>query len=101
MNWGDVRRKAEKLTRVFEVLSGFYPRPTGEGPKSNRAQLKQWVAKHMPELDAELGPMSMDQVRKRLNEVTGCKVRGSDSIEAGSAVFLEVLKRMHEAKESA
>jgi hypothetical protein len=88
------------------VLTGWidkrlFPTATEAGPHRNRAQLKRWIAEHMPELDRELGPMGMNQVRKRLNEVTGCNVQGGDSIEASSAVFLAALKRMHEAKESA
>lgn len=62
-----------------------------------KAALRAWTKQHMPELDAELGPMSLDQVRIRLNEITGCDVQGADSVEGGSAVFLEALKKMKEA----
>jgi hypothetical protein len=59
---------------------------------SNRTSLRRWIAQHMPELDAELGPMSLDQVRIRLNAITGCTVGPADSVELGSAVFLAALK---------
>lgn len=66
--------------------------------RSNRAELRAWIEQHMPELDAELGPMSLDQVRIRLNEVTGCGVMGTDSVELGNAVFLAALKVQHERR---
>lgn len=68
------------------------PAGTTEG---NYKTLKAWVAENMPELDRELGPLSPDQVRVRLNAVTGCTVQGGDSIEDGSAVFLAALKAQH------
>lgn len=61
----------------------------------NGRALKAWVAEHRPELDAELGPLKLDQVRERLNEITGCNVDGDEPIERGSAVFLEALKAQH------
>jgi hypothetical protein len=67
---------------------------------NNRDELRLWIREHMPELDAELGPLTMDQARVRLNEVTGCSVRGGDSIEDGSAVFLAALQAQHAAEET-
>lgn len=64
---------------------------------SNARALKAWVAEHMPELDAELGPMGLDRVRVRLNEVTGCAVLGSDPVERTCAVFLAALQAQHAA----
>jgi hypothetical protein len=49
----------------------------------------------MPELDRELGPLPLDRVRERLNEITGCSVSGADPVERTCAVFLEALKRRH------
>lgn len=73
-------------------------RPERPPPRlGNRAELRRWLEQNMPELDCELGPMSLDQVRIRLNEVTGCNVQGGDSVESGSAVFLAALKKMKEA----
>lgn len=59
---------------------------------TSRTALRRWIAQHMPELDAELGTMSLDQVRIRLNAITGCTVGPADSVELGSAVFLAALK---------
>lgn len=65
------------------------------GQVSNRTALRRWIETNLPELDAELGPMSMDQVRMRLNAMTGCNVQGGDSVEDGSAVFLAALQAQH------
>lgn len=46
----------------------------------------------MPELDAELGPLSLDDVRIRLNEITGLDIQGSHSISDSTFLFLEALK---------
>lgn len=62
----------------------------------NRRMLAAWIDQNMPDLDRELGPMSLEQVRTRLNKITGCDVPGWSSVESGSAVFLEALKKMKE-----
>jgi hypothetical protein len=72
----------------FYLLRGKMGGPNGQA-------LKAWVAEHMPELDRELGPLPLDRVRERLNEITGCSVSGADPVERTCAVFLEALKRRH------
>lgn len=61
---------------------------------SNRDKLRIWIEIHMPELDRELGPLRRLAVLAKLNEVTGCDVASSDSVERSCAVFLEALKKM-------
>lgn len=84
--WPMVRRRPVAKVRVADRV------------RSNRAELRAWIEQHMPELDAELGPKSMDQVRIRLNEITGCTVGPADSVELGSAVFLAALQAQHERR---
>lgn len=59
---------------------------------TSREQLHAWIARHMPELHAELKPMPMPHQRIRLNALTGAQVRSCDTIEDGSARFLAALQ---------
>lgn len=61
----------------------------------NATALKQWIATHMPELDAEFGPMPLYEVRVRLNAITGCTVGGGEPVEQSCAVFLAALQAQH------
>ncbi|AWL03389.1 hypothetical protein DIR46_02260 [Massilia oculi] len=63
----------------------------------NRRALANWIDHNMPELGAELDPMTKNQVRIRLNEITGCNVPAAGRVEDGCAVFLAALKKMKEA----
>lgn len=57
------------------------------------APLAEWINEHMPELAARLGPMSLENARQILNEVTGLNVQGYEKIESTYPLFLEALKR--------
>lgn len=85
------------IATLIAWAKSLMPKPIQPGHLSDRSKLRIWIEIHMPELDTELGPKSLDQVRLRLNEVTGCAVQGSDSVEDGCAVFLAALKKMKEA----
>lgn len=63
------------------------------------SELGQWIAKHMPDLGAELGPMSHDQARLKLNEVTGLNITGGESIRATLPLYLAKLEEMHKGKQ--
>ena len=86
-----VREKAEKLAEAYRTLGGIAP-PSGPYSGPNARALKAWIAKHMPELNAELGPMGRADVRARLNALTGVGVRSCDTIEDGSKRFLAALQ---------
>ena len=58
-----------------------------------RALLK-WVERHMPELFSQLWLLDTDDVRARLNQITGLSVLSTDLIEESSDRFLEALKQM-------
>jgi len=73
------------------------PKPAPAPRMGERAQLHRWIQQHMPELDAELGPMTKNQVRIRLNEITGCNVSSGSRVEDGCAAFLAALKKMKES----
>ena len=62
----------------------------------NRRALTSWIEQNMPELDAELTPLTLDRARERLNQVTGCAIKTSDPVEPTCAVFLAALKKMKE-----
>lgn len=90
------------IVAVLVVIAWMERRPTRRPVRppprlGNRAELRRWIAQHMPELDAELGPLSLDQVRIRLNAITGCNVSSNSRVEDGCAVFLAALKKMKEA----
>lgn len=68
------------------------PRDLREGDGLNYYWLGQWLEEHMPDVYKIGDP---DQVRIRLNEITGLDVKGDDMIEVGSGQFLEALKKMH------
>lgn len=83
------------IATLIAWAKSLMPKPLpSPASRAGKAELRAWTKQHMPELDAELGPMSLDQVRIRLNAITGCEVQGSDSVNNGSAVFLEALKKM-------
>ncbi|MGI4717224.1 MAG: hypothetical protein ACRYGO_07365 [Janthinobacterium lividum] len=63
---------------------------------TNREKLYAWIARHMPELHAELGPMGRLEVLARLNALTGAGVRSCDTIEDGCARFLAALQDLSE-----
>lgn len=95
-----LKNQVEDLKQAYRALlraSIFQFIPREPDRLNERDKLRIWIEIHMPELDRELGPMSLDAVRIRLNEITGCDVQGADSVENGSAVFLEALKKMKEA----
>ena len=56
----------------------------------------RWIADHMPELDAELSALTRDEVRTRLNEITGLQVLGSDEVQESTDRILAALKAMKE-----
>lgn len=60
----------------------------------SRTDLGKWIAENMPELDEELGPLSHDQVRIRLNEVTGLNIGGDESIHDTLPKYLARLKEL-------
>ena len=62
------------------------------------SELGQWIAKHMPELDRELGPLTLDQCRIRLNEITGLDIKPADPIKQTLPLYLARLKEMHKSK---
>lgn len=66
----------------------------GRTPVRN-SELGRWITENMPELDRELGPLSLDDVRKRLNEITGLDIPGSASKSDATEHFLEALKAKH------
>lgn len=84
-------RKAVKLAESYRALAGMPPLP-GPYAGPNAQALKAWIAKHMPELDIDLGPMTPADVRARLNALTGAGVRSCDTIEDGSKRFLAALQ---------
>lgn len=55
-------------------------------------QLRSWIARHMPDLAADLAGMTPADSRARLNALTGAQVRSCDTIEDGSARFLAALR---------
>lgn len=59
---------------------------------TNREQLNAWIARHTPELSAELASMTPADSRARLNAITGAQVRSCDTIEDGAAVHLAALQ---------
>ena len=59
---------------------------------TSRDQLTAWIARHMPELSADLAGMTPADSRARLNALTGAQVRSCDTIEDGSARFLAALQ---------
>lgn len=67
-----------------------------DGP--NARALRAWIEAHMPELDAALGPLGRGDVLRKLNELTGLDVQGSDSIEATCPRFLEELQAQQERR---
>lgn len=94
---GRLKSQVAALAKVYQALAlASASRSRRVGP--HRHALATWIAQHMPELDAELGPLSLDQVRVRLNAITGCTVGPADSVELGSAVFLAALQAQHERR---
>lgn len=83
------------LAKVYQrmALASVYSGRMG-GP--NGRALKAWIAENMPDLDRELRPLTLDQVRVRLNQLTGCTVLPTDAVELSCAVFLAALKAQHE-----
>lgn len=61
------------------------------------SELGQWIAKHMPELDRELGPLTKDQCRIRLNEITGLDVKPTDTIKQTLPLYFARLREMHKS----
>ena len=59
---------------------------------TTRDQLHAWIARHMPELSADLAGMTPADSRARLNAITGAQVRSCDTIEDGAAVHLAALR---------
>ena len=55
-------------------------------------QLDAWIARHMPDLAADLAGMTPADSRARLSALTGAQVRSCDTIEDGSARFLAALQ---------
>ena len=51
-------------------------------PPIRSSPLGAWIAEHMPELHRELDAMTMDQLRIRLNEITGLDVQMADPFKA-------------------
>lgn len=86
--------KQAYLSLVRASIFQFVPREPDQ--INERDKLRIWIEIHMPELDRELGPMSLEQVRIRLNKITGCDVPGWSSVESGSTLFLAALKKMKE-----
>lgn len=64
-------------------------------PSLSKSPLGKWIEENMPELDRELGPLSHDQCRIKLNEVTGLGIGPTDSIRATIPLYLARLKEMH------
>ena len=87
----DVFDQADRLKGAFHTLA-ILPQPRGTYSGPNAQALKAWIAKHMPELDAELANMGPADVRARLNALTGAGVRSCDTIEDGCARFLAALQ---------
>lgn len=85
------------LLQTLLAASPFRGRMSGP----NARALKAWIAANMPELDRELGPLTLDQVRMRLNEITGCAIGPAERIEDGCAQFLAALQAQHAARKEA
>lgn len=85
------RQLATRFVQMRRALT-LLAQPVQRRGRPNFTALKAWIEQHMPELDRELGPMTHDQVRIRLNAITGCTIGPADPIESGSAVFLAALK---------
>jgi len=64
-------------------------------PPISQSELGVWIAEHMPQLAAELGPMRLDDARARLNEVTGLRIQPCDGIASSTQLFLAALKAKH------
>lgn len=61
------------------------------------AKLHNWIAENKPELDAEFLGLHRDEIRGRLNEITGLNVPGCITVESGSEMFLARLIEMEKA----
>lgn len=57
--------------------------------------LVKWLEENMPDIAQELSKMTLDNVRIRLNQVTGFDIRSSDPIRDSSYLFLGALKTLH------
>lgn len=66
----------------------------------NARALRAWIEAHMPELDAELGPLGQADVLRKLNEVTGLDIKPGDTIEGTCPLILDVLQTQHAIKET-
>lgn len=55
-------------------------------------ELANWLKQNRPLTANLLEGKQMHQVRYILNTITGCDVRGTDTIEQGCKVWLEKLK---------
>lgn len=79
---------------VFVVIYEFNAKPVcSAGDGSNYIRLGDWLEEHMPDVYKIGHP---DDVRIRLNEITGLDIKGDDEIEETSGQFLEALKKMKE-----
>jgi hypothetical protein len=58
------------------------------------ASLRWWIRANMPGLYGELCTMSMEQLRVRLNELTGLDVQRSDVMDESAARWWEALKKL-------
>lgn len=97
---GRLKSQVAALATVYQALamaSASHARRVGP----HRQALTAWISQHMPELDRELGALPLDQVRVRLNAITGCTVAPTDPVELGSAVFLAALQAQHARREAA
>lgn len=76
------------------VMRDFNSEPIwSAGDGLNYLRLGEWLKEHMPDV-YKIG--HSDDVRIRLNEITGLDVKGDDEIEESAGRFLEALKKMKE-----
>ena len=74
------------FSKVKQALQ--FPVPHSDGFDA----LQRWIEANRPDLDAELSSLSLDQVRERLNAMTGLEVLSCESIHTSGERFLEALK---------
>ena len=76
----------EHIMFIKRVLRKVFP------GMSAMDELRRWIEREMPALDAELGPMLMDDVRERLNRETGLNILSDDDRNESAERFLAALR---------
>lgn len=56
------------------------------------SELTRWISYNRPFLAEELRTMTTDEIRIRLNELTGLNINSNDRIEDTAHLYVEALK---------